>query len=112
LPYGDYAACNVEAQRADPDSILNLTRDLIRVRKDSPDLTSGAYATLPVSDDRVWAWQRGDSTLVACNFSDEPAAVPTTGTIRIATTRTRDGERIGGTLRLDAWEAAIVDQAG
>ncbi len=29
LPFGDLAACNVEEQRADPDSMLNLARDLI-----------------------------------------------------------------------------------
>jgi hypothetical protein len=44
------------------------------------------------------------------NWSDEALDVPDagTGTIRISTIRARDGERVGGSLRLAPWEAAIV----
>ena len=71
LPYGDVAACNVADQRHDPDSMLSLTRDLIGLRDAMPELRRGSYATLPSSDDRVWAWQRGERTVVAMNCSDE-----------------------------------------
>jgi alpha-glucosidase len=110
LPYGDYAKCNVADQRHDPGSTLSLTRDLIGLRDALPDLRAGAYATLPASDDRVWAWQRGERTVVACNISDEPVDVEGvgTGTIRISTNRARDDERVDATLRLAPWEAAIV----
>jgi alpha-glucosidase len=110
LPYGDVAACNVADQRHDPDSVLSLTRDLIGLRDAMPELRRGSYATLPSSDDCVWAWRRGDRTVVAMNCSDEPAEVGDAGTgaIRISTIRARDGERVNGSLRLEPWEAAIV----
>ena len=90
--------------------MLSLTRDLVGLRNAIPDLRRGSYATLPSSDDRVWAWQRGERTVVAMNLSDEPATVADAGTgeIRISTRRARDGERVSASLRLDPWEAAIV----
>jgi alpha-glucosidase len=110
LPFGDVAACNVADQRHDPDSVLALTRDLIGLRDAMPELRRGSYATLPSSDDRVWAWQRGDRTVVAMNCSDEPADVNDAGTgeIRLSTIRARAGERVSGSLHLEPWEAAIV----
>src|SRR5262245_56282251 len=94
LPYGDYRACNVAAPQTDPDSMLTLTRDLIRTRGDSADLTRGSYETLPFSDERVWAWKRGLNTAVVCNFSDDSVPVPASGNIRLSTQRARDGERV------------------
>jgi alpha-glucosidase len=110
LPYGDNKACNVADQRDDPDSMLRLTRDLVALRAELPALRDGAYATLAASDDGVWAWQRGRDVVVACNLSDEPAEVGGAGpgTVRIATVRARDGERVEDVLRLGPWEAAIV----
>jgi alpha-glucosidase len=110
LPFGDVAACNVADQRHDPDSMLSLTRDLIGLRDAMPELRRGAYTTLASSDDRLWAWQRGDHTVVAMNCSDEAVDVPDAGagTIRMSTIRARDNERVGGTLHLEPWEAAIV----
>ncbi len=111
LPYGDVAVCNVADQRHDPDSALSLTRDLIGLRDAMPELREGSYRTLPTSDDdRLWAWQRGDRTVVAMNCSDEAVDVPDAGagTIRMSTIRARDNERVGGSLHLEPWEAAIV----
>ena len=110
LPYGDVAACNVADQRHDPDSMLSLTRDLIGLRNAMPELRRGSYTTLPSSDEHLWAWQRGDRTVVAMNCSADAADVPDAGTgeIRISTIRSRDGERITGSLHLQPWEAAIV----
>ena len=110
LPFGDVAACNVADQRHDPDSMLSLTRDLIGLRDAMPELRRGSYTTLPSSTDGLWAWQRGDRTVVAMNCSDEAVEVPEAGAgeIRISTIRARDGERVGGSLRLEPWEAAIV----
>ena len=47
LPLGDTAACNVEDQVDDPDSILVLTRDLIALRAGARDLASGSYRRWP-----------------------------------------------------------------
>ncbi|HYL51859.1 MAG TPA: alpha-amylase family glycosyl hydrolase [Acidimicrobiia bacterium] len=110
LPYGDYRTINVEAQRNDPDSMLTLTRDLIRLRNALPEFRTGNYETLPASDDRVWAWRRGDRLVVACNISDAPADVAGVGpgAIRISTIRSRDDEPVAEALHLEPWEAAIV----
>ncbi|MGQ0825712.1 MAG: alpha-amylase family glycosyl hydrolase [Actinomycetota bacterium] len=109
LPFGDHAACNVAEQRHDPDSMLSLTRDLIGLRDAIPDLRRGSYATLPSSKGGLWAWARGDRTLVACNLSDSAATVPDVdGDIRVSTLRARDAERVDGALHLDPWEAAIL----
>ena len=65
LPFGDFAACNVEDQRRDPDSMLSLCRDLIGLRDAVPDLRSGAYAddrgrrrAVGVAAGRAGAWWR------------------------------------------------------
>jgi alpha-glucosidase len=110
LPIGD-TTDNVESQRADPGSMLCLTRDLIALRAGCVDLTTGSYATLTGSG-RVWAWQRGAQHVVALNCSDEPAAVEVgPGVIRLATDRTRDGEPITGSVRLGAWEGIVAETA-
>jgi alpha-glucosidase len=110
LPYGDYRANNVEAQRSDPESMLTLTRDLVGLRNTLPELRTGGYQTLPASDDRVWAWRRGERVVVACNISDEAADVAGVGpaAIRISTIRARDNERLSGGLHLEPWEAVIA----
>ena len=110
LPYGDYAAYNVADQRHDPDSTLSLTRDLIGLRDAMPELRDGSYRTLPGPNDDVWAWLRGERTVVACNLSDDAVEVADVGpgAIRISTIRARDDERVDGALRLAPWEAAIV----
>jgi glycosidase len=110
LPYGDYTAYNVGSQRDDPESMLTLTRDLIRLRRRLSDLRRGRYERLAASDERLWAWRRGDRTVVACNLSDEPALVADVGARRIelSTIRARAGERIADALPLGSWEAVIA----
>jgi alpha-glucosidase len=109
LPYGDAAACNVEAQRADPASMLSLTRDLVGLRDALPDLRTGEYRSLDTSGDHLWAWARGQGVVVACNLGDEPAELDGVhGEIRVSTDRSRDDERVDGTLSLAPWEAVIV----
>jgi alpha-glucosidase len=108
LPLGDVAACNVEEQRADPSSTLRLVRDLIALRRELPDLRDGVYAPVATTGD-VWAWRRGDGVLAAVNLGGAPGEVDgVTGAVRVATDRTRDGERVTGTLALAPWQGAVV----
>jgi len=112
LPLGDVAACNVEDQRDDPGSVLSLTRDLIALRRVTPDLQMGDYVTLPAPDG-VWAWGRGAGTAVALNFGDHEATVDLAPAeqrrrIAIGTDRGRDGEAVGPRLRLRPWEGVVV----
>jgi alpha-glucosidase len=110
LPMGDAANRNVADQRDDPGSVLHLCRDLVAVRRDREDLRSGAYEALDAPDD-VWAWRRGAHTVVAMNHGDAPSTLPIDlATVLIGTDRQRDGERIDGALRLDPWEALVLDE--
>jgi alpha-glucosidase len=109
LPLGDLAACNVEDQRADPGSILALTRDLISLRKHNPDLQTGTYSSLP-SPSGVWAWRRGDRLAVITNLSDGEATLEGIGGhVRIGTDRGRDGESLSGAVVLRGWEGLVVE---
>jgi hypothetical protein len=57
----------------------------------------------------VWAWRRGEGTLVAVNLSDRPRVVHDVhGAIRLDTTLSRDAETVSGRLRLAPWEGAVV----
>jgi alpha-glucosidase len=111
LPVGDLGRCNVADQQADPNSTLHLTRDLLALRRALPALQRGAYATWPAPDG-VWAWRRGEHVLVAVNLTGEPTRLPDVeGTVRVATDRARDGERVAGTLTLGPWAAAVLTLA-
>jgi maltose alpha-D-glucosyltransferase / alpha-amylase len=65
---------NVEAQRRDPDSLLNWTAGLIRLRKECPEIGWGDYEVLETGSPHVLAlrydWQ-GNSLLAVHNFADE-----------------------------------------
>ncbi len=114
LPYGDLAACNVAAQTGDASSMLALTRDLIAVRDELPELRRGAYVTRPESDGPLWVWERGDRVVVAVNLSGLLHTIDLDhATIRIGTDRSRDGEPVHGVLRIGPWEAviAVVERA-
>jgi alpha-amylase len=65
----------VEAQRVDPESLLNLYRKLIRMRSDNPALTSPHRRRLPTDTQEVYAFLRGSGDrrmLVVLNFSPQP----------------------------------------
>jgi len=109
LPFGVVEACNVADQVVDADSTLHFTRDLIALRRSLPGLRDGAYEELPTSG-ALWAWQRGAAVVVALNLGDAPGALDgVAGTIRIGTSRGRDGERIKGTIVLGPWEGVVLE---
>jgi alpha-glucosidase len=103
---------NVEDQRSDPASMLTLTRDLIALRRQSTDLSVGAYAPIPAPEG-VWAWKRGDCHAVVVNLSDAESTVAGIGgRILVCTDRARDGEGFETPLRLAGWEGCVVDLFG
>jgi alpha-glucosidase len=108
LPLGDASAHNVADQRSDPSSTLNLVRDLIALRTERADLTGGGYETLPAPAG-AWAWRRGEETAAALNLSDAEVTLEgLTGSVLIATDRSRDGERVDGRLQLGPWEGVVL----
>ena len=113
LPLSTQPGVTVEEQRTDPASLLVLCRDLIALRRSEPDLTAGAYRTLPAPAG-VWAFSRGRRFGVVLNLSDEAATVDGVrpGRIRLGTGRERDGEAVGSRVDFGPWEAVIVERAG
>ncbi len=110
LPGGEAASRNVADQRDDPGSVLRLSRDLISLRRARPDLRSGRYATLQAPEG-VWAWRRGDHTVVALNLTEAVVEAPLgEGEVLLSTNRGREGERIVAEVRLHAWEALVIAQ--
>ena len=108
LPFGRHDELNVEAQRDDPGSVLSFVRDVLALRRAEPDLWSGDYETLDTADG-LWAWRRGEGTVVAANLSDEPAVLEgLEGRVRLATRREREGDRFAGRLELGPWEGVVA----
>jgi alpha-glucosidase len=110
LPLSSQPAVTVEEQCNDPNSMLALTRDLITLRRSEPDLTGGGYKALPAPDG-LWAFSRGERFAVVLNLSDAPEAVDigSSGRIRLATRRERDGEPVAGPVAVGPWEAVVVE---
>jgi alpha-glucosidase len=109
LPMGDVGECNVEGQRHDPASTLTLARDLLSLRRRTPDLHAGPYASLPTATG-LWAWRRGAGHVVAANLADTATILDgVDGRICISTDRRRDGERVAGAVPIGAWEAVVIE---
>jgi len=73
-PYG-CGEVNVERQRRDPNSLLNWTASMIRVRKECAEIGWGEWALIPTANASILAicyqW-RGNSVVVLHNFSARP----------------------------------------
>ncbi len=109
LPLGDCVRTNVRDQGRDPRSILTLCRDLIAERRRSEGLRRGGMAWLP-SPEGVLAWRRGERHAVAVNLSAGAADVAgVRGRVRVGTDRGRDGEEVGGTLRLPGQSGVLIE---
>ena len=69
---------NAAQQRRDPNSLLNWTERMIRMRKEMPEIGSGAFHILSVKSSSVLAirydW-RNNSVVMMHNFSDEPLEI-------------------------------------
>lgn len=111
----DYRHDNVEAQQANPTSMLNLYRRLIALRSESAPLHSGSYATHPATDADCLVYLReanGECRLVALNLTGTPRRVRlgVTAEIVLSTALDRDGERVTGELELRPHEGLILTE--
>jgi alpha-glucosidase len=116
LPVADDCATrNVAVQSADPTSILNLYRRLLRYRRSSPALLGGAYQALDADDDCfVYLRVAGDERrLVALNFAGDPRRVSVAGEgagqVAISTHLDRQGSESLSDLELRPHEGVIVE---
>jgi alpha-glucosidase len=114
----DAARRNVEAQSADPGSVLNTYRNLLALRRATPALHRGDQALLAQPDADVLAYVRraGDSkAVIALNFASRPASAavpraPDGGTWRVAfsTTGRPLAEELPGSVTLAPLEALVA----
>jgi maltose alpha-D-glucosyltransferase/alpha-amylase len=74
-PIWGYQRINVEAQRNDPDSLLNWTARMIRLRKECPEIGWGDCGILKTGSPHVlglkFTWQ-GNSLVTLHNFAEAP----------------------------------------
>jgi alpha-glucosidase len=107
---------NVAAQAEDPGSLLTLTRDLLRLRREHPVLHTGDFERFGPTPDGTFAYRRtspfGQLT-VGLNLTASPASVPGggPGRVLIGTHRDREGDRIDETLDLRPNEALVVERS-
>ena len=113
----DFADVNVAGQAEDPDSILTLTRDLLRLRREHPILHLGDFERFGPTPDGTFAFRRigpGGQLNVVLNLTAQPRSVPGAGPGRvlIGTCRDRDGAPLGGDVELGPNEAVVVEASG
>jgi alpha-glucosidase len=108
----DYETVNVESSLADPESILNMYRRLLAVRRDSEALRYGSFMVDPSSSADLFVYRREsdhETVSIALNFSDEPRSVPIrSGEIIFSTTDIERTEKFRDGLSLQAGEGAVV----
>ncbi len=107
---------NVQAQKEDPNSMLQLYKKLIQLRQDYEALVMGNY--IPVYADHqmmayIRAWDGAPRLLIVLNFSHRPCyfkslAEPLKGTILVSTSPELEGTTIEGTTSLSGDEAIVV----
>ena len=112
LPLGaDHASVNVAAMRESRESILNLYRHLIELRRNNPALTYGAIEAVGV-EGKILRYERhqGDERVaIALNLGHEPAQVShPAGQVLLSTYLDRAGENVDESVSLRADEGIVV----
>ena len=72
-----YPHVNVAGQRRDPESLLNWTERMIRLRRETPEIGYGDFTLVETPDDILairYEW-RGAELLIVHNFSDAPREI-------------------------------------
>jgi alpha-glucosidase len=110
----DYEEINVEAQLADPDSILNLHRSLLALRARSAALREGSFALHAASDRHCFCYWRQagrERKLMALNISGEERdlALEIEGRVAISSHRARAGRAVAGGLSLAPNEGVVIE---
>jgi alpha-glucosidase len=119
----DFQHQNVVNLEADAQSILNLCKALIRLRRECPQLVSGDYVPIAAEGELLLYCRRsnGKAVVIALNLGSTPVSIALDiigldGEILLSTIMDRQGEKIRSVLDLRGNEGAIVgvsgDQAG
>ncbi|MFM8236359.1 MAG: alpha-amylase family glycosyl hydrolase [Actinomycetota bacterium] len=110
LPFGDLGAGTVADQRADPGSVLHLVRDLLALRRTTPDLREGGYHDLGV-EGPVWSFRRGAGVQVVLNPGDTSVSVPLVldrARVALRTDRVGEGDPAQGSVAVPARGGLVV----
>jgi alpha-glucosidase len=112
LPLGtDHASVNVEAMREFPESILNLYRRLIELRRKNRFLTHGAIQAVS-AESNILRYERSegnDRFAIALNLAHEQARIShPSGRVLLSTYLDRAGENVDKSVSLRADEGVIV----
>jgi alpha-glucosidase len=78
-----WAALTVEAEGLDPDSMLNLYKTMLRIRRSDQDLRGDHFRWLPSTDD-VLTFARGDEFVCVVNLSHKPIELPSGNSVALA----------------------------
>jgi alpha-glucosidase len=115
----DFRHENVENQRRDPTSMLNLYRRLIALRRARNALTIGSYRPIKAAEEvLIFVREAGqDRVLVALNMGNEPVAASfastgTAGTLLLSSYLDRTNERIRNAFDLRPSEGVMIDLRG
>jgi alpha-glucosidase len=107
---------NVEDQRRDSTSLLQLYRRLIALRRTRPALLFGAYRPIAATGDLLMFIRElaGDRLLIALNLGDEPTTATfmsgqIIGRWVLSSHLDRDREAVHGGIDLRPHEGAIID---
>ena len=110
-----WRSLTVAAQRADPDSTLNLYREALRLRRELAALGDGSLEWIDRLDADVLAFRRADAFACVVNTGDEPVPLPLLGggtTVLLASTPLVDGFLPGNStawLRIDSAAAVTTN---
>ena len=113
----DFKKTNVKTQLQEPDSILNLYRQLLQMRKSSPALQVGSFSQFEEADSRCYAFSRSlagfPETYVLLNLSKDQLTInlglPGKGTIKASTRMDRQEPADLSHLTLRGYEGIIVE---
>jgi alpha-glucosidase len=111
----DFTRENVVNLHADPRSILNLYKALIRLRKDHPPLLEGSYVPIAADGDLLLYRREHDGAaiVIALNLGATPISfasemIGLDGDVLLSTHMDRQAERIDGTLDLRSNEGVVI----
>ncbi|HET9721421.1 MAG TPA: alpha-amylase family glycosyl hydrolase, partial [Candidatus Saccharimonadales bacterium] len=113
-PAKDYRTRNVKNQLADPDSILNLYRELIKLRNSSKALKYGSYKPLDTANLYVLGFSRKygrQNLIVLVNFKPRTEQVKSkelSGRIVLSSDPKTEKSHVNGSVELRPNEAVII----
>jgi alpha-glucosidase len=113
----DYVSRNVEAQSADPKSILTLYRRLMQIRREQAALSIGTYQSIPAQGDLLAyrrSFERGRRYLVVLNLSSETATFQSAaathhGRVALSSNLDREAEPFDGQIELRGDEGLLIE---